>query len=210
MFWVCPSSSTSRGGPSPAAWVEGEPLPYAPTDAEVTVALGYLSYRMADTPFKPRGEPDTEWEWIGSNLSALTATVDLMWSWPLDDAGHAHFRLGGAAGVGLMFAGQMNRVQSYPKNGKPGDPWTYLKCNGPNDPLGTFRYCNALDKDATHYPGYAEPDWFHRGIRPLVFPWLVLPQLGFSFRPTPSFAIDLDGGVSLSGFLTTLGFRVGL
>jgi hypothetical protein len=180
------------------------------TDAEITVALGYLSYRMADTPFKPHGQPDTEWEWMGTNLSALTATVDLMWTFPLDAAGNVQLRVGGAAGLGWMFAGQMSRVQSYPKDGKPGDPWTYAKCAGPNNPRGTFRYCNALDKDATHYPGYAEPDWFHRGIRPLVFPWLVLPQLGFSFRPSRALAIDLDTGVSVSGFLTSLGFRVGL
>lgn len=180
------------------------------TDAEITVALGYLSYRMGDTPFKPHGQPDTEWEWTRTNLSALTATVDLMWSFPLDAAGNVQFRIGGAAGLGWMFAGEMNRVQSYPKDGKPGDPWSYAQCAGPNNPRGTFRYCNALDKDAMHYPGYAEPDWFHRGIRPLVFPWLVLPQLGFSFRPSRALAIDLDTGVSVSGFLTSLGFRVGL
>jgi hypothetical protein len=180
------------------------------TDAEITVALGYLSYRMPDTVFKPHGEPDTEWESISSSLSALTATVDVMWSFPLDEAQHVFFRVGGAAGVGWMFLGDMTRVQVYPGNGKPGDPTTYFKCNGPNDPRGTFKYCNALDKDASHYPGYTEPDWFHRGIRPAVFPWLVLPQLGFSFRPTRGFAIDVDTGVSISGFLTSVGFRVGL
>jgi hypothetical protein len=180
------------------------------TDVEITVALGYLSYRMGETPFKGHGNPDTEWETVSSSLSAVTATVDLMWSFPLDDAGTVNFRIGGAAGLGWMFLGDMSRVQLYPASGKPGDPSGYLQCKGPNNPRGTFRYCNALDKDATHYPGYAEPDWFHHGIRPLVFPWLVLPQLGFSFRPSPGFAIDVDTGVSVSGFLTSVGFRVGL
>jgi len=95
-------------------------------------------------------------------------------------------------------------------SGKPGDPSTYLPCQGPNNPRGTFAYCNALDKDATHYPGYTEPDWFHGGIRPSLFPWLVLPQLGFSFRPSANVAIDLDTGVSISGILTSLGVRFGL
>jgi hypothetical protein len=120
------------------------------------------------------------------------------------------FRVGGAVGIGWMALGDMTRVQSYPANGMPGDPATYLKCRGPNDPMGTYRYCNALDKDATHYPGYTEPDWFHGGVRPALFPWLVVPQLGLSFRPSPTFAIDLDTGVSISGFLTSLGFRVRL
>ena len=179
-------------------------------DAEVTIALGFLSYRMGETPFKPHKQPDTEWEIVSSTLSAATLTVDLMWPFPLDDAGRVSFRIGGAAGVGWMFLGDLRRVQAYPKNGKQGDPSTYLPCAGPNKPFGTFRYCNALDKDADHYPGYSEPDWFHRGIRPLVFPWLVLPQVGFSFRPTDNLAIDLDTGISLSGIVTSLGFRVGL
>lgn len=180
------------------------------SDAELTVGLGYLSYRMGDTPFKPHGQPDTEWEMTSSTLQALVASVDLMWSFPLDSAGRVSFRIGGAAGVGWMFLGDLRRVQSHPRDGQPGDPWKYAKCAGPNNPFGSYRYCNALDKDVAHYPGYVEPDWFHGGIRPLVFPWLVLPQLGFSFRPAPSLIIDLDTGVSLSGIVTSLGFRVGL
>ena len=180
------------------------------SDAEVTVALGYLSYRMGDTPFKAHGAPDTDWEFVGSSLQALTATVDLMWSFPLDAARNVSFRAGGAVGLGWMFLGDMTRVQSYPANGVPGDPATYLKCLGPNNPLGTYRYCNSLDKDASHYPGYTEPDWFHGGIRPSLFPVLVIPQLGFTFRPSRGTAIDLDTGVSLSGILTSVGFRVGL
>jgi hypothetical protein len=176
----------------------------------VTFALGYLSYRMGQTPFKPHGEPDTEWEDDTSSLQALTATVDLMWSFPLDAAGDVSFRVGGAAGLGWMFLGDYYRVQTYPADGKIGDPSTYLLCKGPNNPRGTFRYCNALDKDATHYPGIPEPDWFHHGIRPLVFPWLVLPQLGLSFRAASNVVIDVDTGVSISGILTSVGFRVGL
>jgi hypothetical protein len=184
------------------------------SDVELTVALGYLSYRMGATPFKGHGEPDTEWENVSSTLQALTATVDLMWSFPLGDSG-VSFRIGGAAGVGWMFLGDMYRVQTYPQNFKPGvvtpgDPSTYLPCQGPNNPRGTYLYCNTLDKDAKHYPGYTEPDWFHGGIRPSLFPWLVVPQMGFSFRPSYTVVIDLDTGVSLSGILTSLGVRFGL
>jgi hypothetical protein len=177
---------------------------------ELTVALGYLSYRMGDTPFKPRGAPDTEWEFIGSSMQAFTATLDVMWAFPLDAAERVSFRVGGSVGLGWMALGDMTRVHVYPANGVPGDPSTYMKCLGPNDPRGTYRYCNTLDPDAAHYPGYTEPDWFHGGIRPSIFPWLVLPQVGLSFRPARAVAIDLDTGASLSGFLTSLGVRFGL
>src|SRR5258706_151574 len=114
--------------------VPGGALTYTTTtanDLEVTVALGYLSFRMGGTPFKPHGEPDTEWELTRSTLQALTATVDLMWGFRLDQAGVATFRLGGAVGVGWMFSGDLFRTQVYPKSGKPGDPSTYVECNGP-------------------------------------------------------------------------------
>ncbi len=180
------------------------------SDAEVTFALGYLSYRMGDTPFKPHGEPDTEWELDSSTLQAFTATVDLMWRFPIDAAGNVTFRVGGAAGFGWMALGDLYRVQVYPPKGVPGDPSTYVPCIGPNNPRGTYRYCDALDKDATHYPGYTEPDWFHHGLRPAVFPWLVVPQLGFTFHPARAVAIDVETGASIAGFLTTLGARFGL
>jgi hypothetical protein len=179
-------------------------------DAQLTLGLGYLSYRMDQTPFKPHGEPDTEWEFVGSSLQAFTATVDLMWAFPLDQADHVSFKIGGSVGLGWMALGDMTRVQSYPANLMPGNPANYLPCKGPNNPFGTFMYCNSLDKDATHYPGYTEPDWFHGGIRPSLFPWLVLPQIGLTFHPTRTLAIDVDTGLSLSGILTSLGFRVAL
>ena len=180
------------------------------TSFDVTIAIGYLSYRMADAPFKPSGTPDTEWELVSSDLQALTASVDLMWRFPLDAAKVWTFRLGGGVGAGWTFLGDMSRTQAYPANGKVGDPYTYLPCKGPNNPGGTFRYCNTLDKDATRYPGYTEPNWFNHGIRPLIFPWAVLPEIGLTWRPTPRFAVDLETGISISGLLTSLGIRVAL
>jgi hypothetical protein len=171
-------------------------------DAELTFGLGYMSFRMGDTLFLPHGDPGTDWEFVSSTLQAITATVDLMWSFPLDARGTVSFRAGGAVGLGWMGIGDLYRVQAYPANG------TYLKCLGPNDPWGTFRYCNGLAGD--HYPGYTEPDWFHHGIRPSVFPWLVLPQVGLSFRPSPTIAVDVDTGATVTGFLTSVGMRVGL
>ncbi len=178
--------------------------------ADVRVSLGYMSLRMGDTSLKPKGTPDTEWEIDSSTLQSLMATVEVFWSFALDSKSTWSFRLGGGAGVGWTFTGDLFRTQAYPVTNADGKTSHLAKCKGPDDPIGTFRYCNTLDKDATHYNGYAEPDWFHHGVRPLVYPWLALPELGLSWRPASRFAVDLDTGFSLQGFVTSVGVRVGL
>ena len=198
------------GGRSLAVPGGGITLTVPTASVDVIISLGYLSYRMPNAPFKPKGTPDTEWELISSDLQAITASVDLMWSIPLDARKVWTFRVGGGIGAGWTFLGDMTRTQAYPADGKAGDPYTYLPCKGPNNPKGTFRYCNTLDKDAARYPGYTEPNWFNHGIRPLIFPWLVLPELGLTWKPTPRVAIDLETGISISGLLTSLGVRFAL
>lgn len=182
----------------------------ASTDADVVISLAYASYAMGPTPFKPNDTPDTEYEIIESDLHALFLTVDLLYNAPLDDAGDVVFRIGGGVGVGFMFLGDLYRTQAYPPEGSNGDPYLYAKCDGPNDPFGSFRYCNQLDKDRDHYDGYAEPSWFEGGSRPLIFPWLAFPEMGLSFKVSPRFMIDIEVAVTLSGFLTGIGGRIGL
>lgn len=179
-------------------------------DLDLVFSLGYALFLMPPTPFKPSGTPDTEYEIIQSDLNALTASFELLWNVPLDQQKRFRFRVGAGFGLGYTFLGELYRRQSYPANFTPGDPYTYLPCYGPNNPPGSFRYCNSLDKDANHYGAYAEPSWFSGGVRPLVYPWVALPILGLSFRPTPRIAIDLDIAPTLSGVLTELGVRFGL
>ena len=176
---------------------------------ELTPSLQYTYYGMPDTPFKPHSAPDTEWEIDSSNLHSLAATVDVLYDFPLDAGEVVTFRIGGGVGIGWMFAGDLIRTQAYPTNLKPGDPYTYKKCTGPDNPAGTYRYCNALDKDKTRYN---EPDkpWGAGGARPIIYPWLALPELGFGFKPTKRFTIDIEVAPSLSGFLTGVGARYAL
>jgi len=177
---------------------------------DLRVTLGYASFAAPATPFKPTGTPDTEYELVASNLQSLAASVEVTWKMPLDRRQRFFFHVGAGVGVGWTFLGDLYRVQAYPQGFVPGDPYTYLPCAGPNDPGGSYRYCNALDKDATHYDLYTEPSWFSGGVRPLVYPWLALPIVGLSFHPTPRVAIDLEIAPSASGLLTELGARFSL
>ena len=188
----------------------GLTLTYETAGPELVFGLTYASYRMAETPYKPNGTPNTEWEILESTLMSLAATVDIMWEFPVNDAETFSFLIGGSAGFGVTFVGDLFRTQAYPPSGDPDDPASYVKCDGPNDPVGTFRFCNQLDKDAEHYDGFSEPSWFAGGSRPLIYPWLALPQLGMRYLPADQVSLDLQLAVSVSAFVANLGFRYGL
>ena len=179
-------------------------------DAVFIVSAAYASYGVPEMPIKRIGAPDTDYEIVESDLMALFATLDILYNKPLDDAGHWSFRIGVSVGVGWMFLGNLYRTQAYPTKQSGSDPYLYAKCGGPNNPSGTFRYCNQLDIDATHYPGYTEPSWFEGGKVPTVFPFMAVPLLGLSWTPSRQFGIDLEVAPSLSGLMTGLGFRFGL
>lgn len=178
--------------------------------AVLIFSAAYANYGVPEMPLKPSGAPDTDYEIVESDLQALFATMDILYNKPLDDARHWSFRIGVSLGVGWMFYGNLYRTQAYPTKQSGSDPYLYQKCKGPNDPFGTFRYCNQLNADATRYPGYTEPSWFEGGKVPTVFPFLAVPILGLSWTPTPSVGIDLEAATSVSGVMLGLGFRYGL
>jgi hypothetical protein len=174
---------------------------------DLIFSFGWAGYFVRGMPWKGKDDPDTEWELVDSNLQSFVAALDLMWSFPIDDAGRWRFRIGGGIGLGIAFFGDLSRNQAFPPDGKPGDPYQYERCEGPNDPPGTFRYCNLLDKDADHYPGHAEKTWFQGGSRPVIYPWISIPQLEIELRPSERVALDLELASTISGFMFGLGVR---
>lgn len=196
----------AEGGRTIFAPGGGLDLTYSTSGFDLVVALDAIAYHMSPTPIKQKGAPDTDWELVDSSLNALQLEVDFLWNTPLDDKDSWRFRYGFGVGVGYMVAGALRRTQAFPAEGVPGDPYTYVPCNGPNDPQGTWAYCNSLDKDANHYR-YKEEDWFHGGKRPSLFPWATLPKIGLSYLPSKDIAFDLDVGLSLSGLMTGFGMR---
>jgi len=180
------------------------------SDPVLIFSVAYASYRAPEMPIKPRTAPDTDYEIADSDLQALFATIDILWTRQLDSAGHWNACIGWGGGGGWMFLGGLYRTQAYPTKTSGNDPYLYAKCKGPNNPAGSFRYCNQLDADATHYPGYSEPSWLDGGRLPTVFPFLAAPELGLSWSPSRSVAIDLEAAASVSGIMLGLGFRYGL
>ena len=176
---------------------------------DLSFGVQYAAYAMGSTAFKPHGAPATEWEIVEANLHTTTATADLLWRIPLDEKEIVELRLGAGIGVGIAFAGDIYRWQAFPPSGREDNPSLWEKCRGPNDPAGTFRYCNQLDKDANRY-GKADPYWHEGGLRPLFFPWLSIPQVGLTFHTSETTALDVEVGATLNGLMTSLGMRFGL
>ncbi len=173
--------------------------------ADLDFFVGYASYRLGDTPFKPSGGAVTDWEIVDSTLQSLYSTASVSWSVPLDARARWAFRFGLGIGLGWTFAGDLHRTQAYPpKSATSIDD--FVKCKAPNDPPGSFAYCNQLDRDANHYGNYAEPDWFHHGHRPLVYPLVTLPEAGFSYEGD-EVACDVRASLGLSGIGVALGVR---
>lgn len=179
-------------------------------DALFVFSVAYANYRVPEMPIKPVGTPDTEYEIVESDLQALFGTIDILFDKQLDDKGKWSGRVGLGVGVGWMFFGNLYRSQAYPTKTSGSDPYLYAKCLGPNNPFGSFRYCNQLNSDATHYPGYTEPSWFSGGKLPTVFPFLAIPEIGLSWQPAPNVGLDLEVAASISGIMLGLGFRYGL
>ena len=176
---------------------------------DVEPSLAIMSYGTGTFPFKASGTPDTEWELVESDLLAMNLALDVLYRVPLTDSGSVEFRIGAGFGIGWAFFGEVYRWQSYPEDLQPGDPAEYKKCKAPNDPPGSFRYCNQLDKDADRY-GAPDPWWGDGGVRPTVYPWISLPQLGFAFRPAESMFLDVQVGLTPIGLFSQLGARFAL
>jgi hypothetical protein len=157
---------------------------------EVDAWLTYASYGMGDAPFKSKSDPDVAYEIVRSELKTISVGADFLWTKPLNEKGLS-LVYGGGAGIGVVF-GSLYRNQAYPPDGQPGDPETYVKCPA----QGTQGYC---DNDNDHYGDYTEPSWFDGGAKPVLFPWIAIPQVGLRWKPSKQFVLRFDTGLSLPG-----------
>ncbi len=153
--------------------------------------LSYSSFAMKESPFKAKSDPDQAFEIVRSELKVLSLGADFLWSTPIDKG--FSFVYGGGAGLGVVF-GNLYRNQAYPPGGVKGDPGTYLKCPAQGARAGD--YCGT---DNNHYGNYSEPSWFNGGSKPVVFPWISLPQIGVRWKPSRSFVLRFDTGLSFPG-----------
>ncbi|APR86100.1 TolA protein [Minicystis rosea] len=183
------------------------------------LALMYADYSMSPTIFAGKSQPDTSYELVASKLKQIMLMIDIMYEIPLekkdDKTGRFSLLVGGGVGLGFV-VGPLYRSQAYPKPGvanpSPNNPDHWNACTGlgmPNatfceNPNGHFSPSNDITK------GYAEASWAGGGSKPILFPWLALPQVSFRYKPIKQLQTKADVGFSTTGFFFGLSASYGL
>jgi len=185
---------------------------------EYSVALMYADFTMGPALLKGKSEPDISYEMVQSGIRQLMITVDIQYEIPLekkdDKTGRFALLIGGGVGLGFVI-GPLWRSQVYPlKPGASGDdPSQWGICKGLGNPDAT--YCEnpnghfSPSGDVKGAGSYAEPYW-GSGSKPVLFPWLALPQVSFRYKPIKQFQTKLDLGFSTAGFFFGLSASYGL
>lgn len=191
----------ASGGATGNVWLVGPELSMRKNNTEVDISLAYADYGFGPAMFKAKDDPEIGYEVVRSDLKVAYLTVDLLLDVPLDKSGMFDFLIGGGVGVGVV-AGDLYRDQTYPKNGgapDPSDPSKWEKCRFVND--GEPGYC---DNSNAHFfkngKDYSEKSWIDGGSKPVVIPWISLPQLSLRVKPIKQLQARLDAGFSVSGF----------
>lgn len=192
----------AKGGSTGNAWLIGPELSMRKYSIEIDIALAYADYGYGPVMFKGKSDADIAYEVVKSDLKLGYLTFDLLYEPWQSESGMFSFLIGGGIGIGIV-AGDLYRTQAYPTNGKPEptDPSKWTKCTGAGDGGALAAYC---DNGNNHYAksgkDYPEKSWFDGGSKPVVLPWLSLPQLSFRFKPHKHFQSRLDAGFSVTGF----------
>lgn len=182
------------------------------------IAVMYADYTMSQVLFKGKSQPENAYEMVGSGIRQLMFTIDLLYEIPLekkdDKVGRFSLLVGGGVGFGIVM-GPLYRSQAYPKNGTSAsgdDPTQWSLCRGTGNPNAAF--CenpnNHFSPTDNVKDGFAEPSWANGGSKPLLFPWIAIPQVSFRYKPIKQLQTKVDLGFSTSGFFFGLSASYGL
>lgn len=172
-------------------------------DVEYVLSAWLAFYTMDPVAIKGKSDDELAWEIVDSEMKSLYLTFDYLWHHRFSST--LELSYGGGAGLGFLF-GALHRTQAtLVTGGTPGNPDDYVPCDGVNMPP-QGGYCDDINN---HYDGYDEPNWFHGGAKPVLFPW-VTGQVGLRYQPHPKFVARLDLGLGTSGIYFGIGADYGL
>lgn len=162
---------------------------------EYVLSLSYADYSSGDMLFKAKNDLDFAYERVQSDMAVISAQIELLYEFPLDDKDRYTLLVGGGVGIGGVI-GDLHRRQVYPgqTGADPADPTQWNDCKGAGDPFGGL-YC---DGGNDHFGNYTEPSWASGGSKPFIFPWLALPQVSFRYKPIKYVQARADVGFALT------------
>jgi hypothetical protein len=177
--------------------------------------IAFANYGFGDTLFEQdsnSGGKDVAGNWsvVNSSLNAIYLGLDELWSVPLDHNHHWDFEYGFGVGLGAVF-GDLGNNWVYQNASGPlhsSDHGNYSPCQTQSDGSG----CSPLDhQNATtaKIGGYKEKAGL-LGPKPILFPYVSVPNLGVRFKPVKQFESRLQVGFSLTGFWFGLSVDYGL
>ena len=167
--------------------------------------LTLQNYNTGDLLFLQKDKPQTanNYSVVNSSLNAIYASVDFLWSVPLDTSHHLDFEYGLGVGLGVVF-GDLHDDWVYGGVGAPGsyyDPTTnqhFQQC--PNTTVdGACSPTNHSNATVNKVGNYSEQAGI-AGPKPILFPMVNFPQIGLRYKPVKTFEARLGIGFSLTGF----------
>jgi hypothetical protein len=176
-------------------------------------ALTFQELGTGDVLFKQKNVKDIPGNYsvVNSSMKVIYASADLLWSTKLSK--NVDFEYGAGFGIGAVFGGLQNDWVKEDSNGPlhaDGNGKNYRRCAAV-EAAGTG--CNSKDHQNSSVDkvgGYKEKSWFDGGSKPVLFPWISVPQIGLRFKPIKNFVGRLGVGFALTGFWFGLNGQYGL
>jgi len=145
----------------------------------VVFGVTYISY-AAEGPYREKGDPEVDTEYVDGNLGLAGLTASLLWSTQLESWIALEYGFG--IDLGLV-TGELKRTEAYQEGGE------WVPCEGPGLPPQYLNYCGTnsvpYDEKGEHY-GVVE----ERVPPVMAFP--SVPHLALRFEPDPHLALKLE------------------
>lgn len=175
-------------------------------------SLSYHELGTGDILFKQKDTPDIAGNYglVNSGMKIVYAKLDILWSTKVHK--NVEFEYGLGVGLGAVFGDLENSWVREQGNGELANDAgrRFTRCDAV-DMKGTG--CNAADhQDAkvNKVNGYKEPSWFDGGSKPVLWPWLSIPQVGVRIKPMKNLVGRIGLGFALTGFWFGISAQYGL
>jgi hypothetical protein len=155
------------------------------------IGLGFTSYAFED-PFRAKGDPVEDTEWVDSSLGMVHVTGSIMWVAEISDKLALDYGIG--LDLGIM-TGSLVRTEAYQGSGG------WQPCDAAGQPPLAIGYCefpnrqgiatNRYDEEGAHY-GVEEERVPPVGLVPMI------PHLALRFDPIEEFTVKLEAAYGIA------------